>query len=219
MSWFAPRSTAPAPHRPRPRTRRRTRRNAGFTLIEASLTTVIIGVAVLSIVEAQEAYLRKNDWATRTGTAMQLTNEVRELMANLPLLDPQTPNDQAGLDFDEDPDDISTWDDLDDFAANVGEFTGTSEPRVFSAATTGGPINALGLPVPELRQYSQTVEVRVVDDYNLRQTKPFDWEAGTPRNPLVYRVRVSVAYQQDPDDPEATPDQLTDTTWIATRQF
>ena len=197
---------------------RSTRRNAGFTLIEASLTTVIIGVAVLSIVEAQQAYQAKNAIATRVGTAMQLTNEIRELMANLPLLDPQTPNDQAGLDFDEDEAMPSTWDDLDDFVGSVSA-TGEPTPRVFDAATTGGPINAIGFPVPELRQFSQQVEVQPVDDFNLRFANNFDVLGDEPRNPLVYRIRVVVAFQQDPDDPQQTPTTLTDTSWIATRQF
>jgi len=42
---------------------RTSRRAKGFTLMEAALTTVIVGVGVLSIVEAQQAYHQKNDWA------------------------------------------------------------------------------------------------------------------------------------------------------------
>ena len=42
--------------------------NRGFTLIEAALTTAIVGTGVLSIMAAQQAYLRKNDWAQRAGT-------------------------------------------------------------------------------------------------------------------------------------------------------
>ena len=64
---------------------RRHRRDAGFTLIEAALTTVIIGTGVLAIVGAQQAYHQKNAWAQRTGTAMLLANEIREMTMPLPI--------------------------------------------------------------------------------------------------------------------------------------
>jgi hypothetical protein len=59
-----------------------------FTLMEAALATVIIGVGVLAVVEAQQAFLRKNQWSTHTSTAMFLANEVREMTRNLPRHDP-----------------------------------------------------------------------------------------------------------------------------------
>ena len=70
---------------------RHPRRQRGFTLIEASLTTVIIGTGVLAILAAQQAYHRKNDWAQRTGTAVLLANEIRELTLPMPQHDPFNP--------------------------------------------------------------------------------------------------------------------------------
>jgi hypothetical protein len=45
---------------------------------------------VLAILAAQQAFHKKNDWASRNGTAMQLANELRELTMVLPKHDPFT---------------------------------------------------------------------------------------------------------------------------------
>ncbi|MBY0311399.1 MAG: prepilin-type N-terminal cleavage/methylation domain-containing protein [Phycisphaerales bacterium] len=65
---------------------RRSRR--GFTLLETALATVIIGVGVLALVEAQQAFLRSNSWSTQAATATYLANEIRELTRKLPKHDP-----------------------------------------------------------------------------------------------------------------------------------
>ena len=53
--------------RPRSTSRRGSAR--GFTLIETALTTVIIGVGVVAIVEAQQAFMRSNGWSSEAATA------------------------------------------------------------------------------------------------------------------------------------------------------
>jgi prepilin-type N-terminal cleavage/methylation domain-containing protein len=60
----------------------------GFTLIETALATVIIGVGVLALVEAQGAFLKSNAWSSQSATAFYLANEVRELTRRLPKHDP-----------------------------------------------------------------------------------------------------------------------------------
>ena len=54
----------------RPRGQGRDRR--GLTLIEAAMTTVIIGVAVLAVMTAFTAFHQKNQWAGRVATATYL---------------------------------------------------------------------------------------------------------------------------------------------------
>lgn len=66
--------------------RRRSRR--GFTLLETALATVIIGVGVLALVEAQQAFLKSNSWSSQSATATYLANEIRELTRGLPKHDP-----------------------------------------------------------------------------------------------------------------------------------
>jgi hypothetical protein len=68
--------------------RRGARSTRAFTLIEAALATVIVGVGVLALVEAQTAFLRSNSWSTQAATATYLANEIRELTYKLPKHDP-----------------------------------------------------------------------------------------------------------------------------------
>src|SRR5205085_2463013 len=71
----------------------RQRRQAGargFTLIETALATVIIGVGVLALLEAQQAFMKSNDWSTQAATATYLANEIREMTRKLPRHDPVT---------------------------------------------------------------------------------------------------------------------------------
>lgn len=69
--------------------KRRAHRSArGFTLLETALATVIIGVGVMALVEAQQAFLRSNAWSSQSATATYLANEIRELTRKLPKHDP-----------------------------------------------------------------------------------------------------------------------------------
>lgn len=61
---------------------------SGFTLIETALATVIIGVGVLALVEAQGAFLRSNSWSSQSATGTYLANEIREFTRRLPRHDP-----------------------------------------------------------------------------------------------------------------------------------
>jgi prepilin-type N-terminal cleavage/methylation domain-containing protein len=70
----------------------RTARRAGrgFTLIETALATVIVGVGVLALLDAQAAFHVSNDWSTHAATGTYLANEIRELTRKLPNHDPVT---------------------------------------------------------------------------------------------------------------------------------
>ena len=216
------------PHAARPA------RRGGFTLIEATLATVIVATGVLALVEAQQAYHVKNDFAVRQSTAFLLANEIRELMANRPLLDPQVPNADPGIDLGENPDDPRTFDDLDDFVTDAT--FGAEKGRDYGVLYGGtGPINALGLEIPELRRYQQRIKVIQVNPNQLRQNAGFDFavikdgtgstdpsdprppEYEIERQPEIYRISVSVEYSADPDAPDAAgrTQTLTTVSWIA----
>ncbi len=184
----------PTPQR-RLRLRRRTAR--GFTLMEAALTTVIIGVGVLSIVEAQQAYHKKNDWAARVGTAQLLANELRELTISLPYDDPLTGQTYVGPEPGETT--LAHYDDLDDFAGAISGNQG-------AGLTFNPPINALRLPIADLDQWTQTIRVEnVLDDYMDASVAP---PLGSTN---LMRVTVTVLYQ-GPDDP--SPQVITSLTWV-----
>ena len=75
--------------RPRGRVRR------AFTLLEAALATVIIGVGVLALIQAQATFVTTNEWSTQNATATYLCNELREGIRSMPRHDPV-----SGLYFD-----------------------------------------------------------------------------------------------------------------------
>lgn len=184
---------------PSPRaTARLRRRRRGFTLIEAALTTVIVGTGVLSILAAQQAYHRKNMWAQRVGVAALLANELRELTMTLPRHDPISGAATLGPEADETT--VASYDDLDDFAGVVAE-------DGFGAGTViSPPINALRQTIDGMDGWTQVVEVaNVLPGYiSAASTLPL----GTSD---LYRVRVSVLYQ-GPNDAEAQT--ITQLTWL-----
>ena len=172
------------------------RRSSGFTLIEAALATVIIGTGVLSILAAQQAYHRKNDWAQRTGTAMLLANEIRELTLTLPQHDPISGTANMGPEAGET---IASYDDLDDFAGPV--VNGVGEGVTFDP-----PINALRQTIADLDGWSQVVKVENVLPDNISST--FTQNLGTTD---LMRVTVTINYQSPQSD---EPMMVTTLTWM-----
>ncbi|MEM9418223.1 MAG: hypothetical protein AAGA25_04090 [Planctomycetota bacterium] len=184
---------------------------AGFTLIEAALTMVIVGVGVLAMVSAQQAYHIKNDWAQRTGTAQMIANEIRELTLTLPHHDPITGSDTLGPETNEqgttpDPQtDVANYDDLDDFAGTV---TGAGYG---SGVTFSPPINGLRLPITGMEQWSQVVTVENVFPDNLVADSTNIQPLGSTD---MMRVNVAINYQLDSASPIET---ITTMTWIVAR--
>lgn len=185
---------------PRIRVRRRhPRRRGGFTLIEASLTTVIVGTGVLAIVAAQQAYHMKNNWAGRTTTAMLLANEMRELTLNMPLHDPITGETNYGPEADETT--ALSYDDLDDFAGTITAGTGTG-------TTFNPPINALRQEIDDLDRWTQVVTVEnVLPDYiDAAFTQPIG-------STSVMRITVAIQFQ---DPQSGQQETITELTWLVT---
>jgi type II secretory pathway pseudopilin PulG len=94
-----------------PRARSSRKRRGGFTLIEAAITTVIIGVGCVAMLELLGAgTLANNDGAELT-TAMNLAGNIRECMTGVAYTDPTNPThwgSEAG-------ETTATYNDLDDF--------------------------------------------------------------------------------------------------------
>ena len=183
--------------------RRPHHRKAGFTLIESALTTVIVGTGVLAMVAAQRAYLQKNDWAQRTGTAVLLANELRELTLTMPSHDSFTPT-NMGPETGEGRIEVAgvgqfTFDDVDDFAGVV--VSGVGAGTEFSP-----PINALQQEIAGLNGWSQLIQVGNVlpDNISADTTQPLGTTA-------LMRVTVIVQFQ-GPND--ANPTTMTQLTWV-----
>lgn len=136
---------------------RRNRSDAqGFTLIESAMATVIIGVGVLAMVDAQSSFITANSWSSHAASGTYLANEIREMTRNLPKHDPV-----VGLFIEEDgaagilhgwgPDggevSVDDFDDIEDFDGITFSFQGTAG---FDDGDLPGPINAYGEIIPDI---------------------------------------------------------------------
>jgi prepilin-type N-terminal cleavage/methylation domain-containing protein len=216
--------TNPRPHvklapRKRARSVRRGARRA-FTLIETAMAVVIIGVGVVAMVDAQQAFMKSNAWSSQAATATFLANEIREYTRRLPRHDPVT-----GLELDEDelvgwgPEEGEvTHDDYDD----IDDFDGV---RFGDGGDFSGPINASGGLIPRLDAdgnpviideeiqpmsgWSQQVTVEKVNPFDLAEVLDDDAVDAASgdfegRGPDDFPVRVTVTvFYQGPEDEEA----------------
>lgn len=141
-------------------------RRAAFTLIETALATVIVGVGVLAMVAAQQAFHQQNNWSTHASIAERLGNEIREMTLTLPRHDPVTGNTFWGPEANE-----PSWDDYDD----VDDFDGAGAGLIFGAdwdpdTPDNGPINARREIIPNMNGWEQVVTVRNVDPFYITDT-------------------------------------------------
>ncbi len=169
----------------------------GFTLIETALATIIVGVGVVAIVSAQQAFHIKNNWSTHASTATLLGNEIREMTLNLPRYDPVTGQAYWGSEPNEAW--VGDFDDIDDFDGDGGGL-------IFSADfdPPNGPINAQREVIANMRGWTQIVEVYNVDPFDITSI-----QADGATNML--RVEVIVTYQAPSD---STPREMTRVSWI-----
>jgi len=208
----------------RPRTR--SVRASGFTLIEAALATVIVGVGVLAMVDAQQAFIKTNTWSSHAASGTFLANEIHEMTRNLPKHDPV-----VGLAFVDDGGGgtvLSGWgpnvaefgladfDDVDDFDGITFSFTGTAG---FDDGDLPGPVNAFGEVVPQIDVngsivmdggvevamdgWRQTVVVEKVDPFDTSVIRANDYVEpaagdfeGLEVGEFPLRVTVIVTYQR-----------------------
>lgn len=203
-------------------------RARGFTLIEAALTTVIVGTGVLAIVAAQQAYHQKNDWAQRTGTAHHLANELREMTLGLPMHDPISGTANLGYESNETAgsvgddgrlhvalgeNELLNWDDLDDFAGVING-AGRGSGTVFYP-----PMNALRQSIDDMENWRQVIEVEGVWpnmlDMTFNQASLDSIDSDTGEH-AFYRITVNVQYQ-DPSKQPQEFDTITELTWVVPR--
>jgi type II secretory pathway pseudopilin PulG len=146
-------------------------RDCGFTLIEAAMTTVIIGVGILASMSLFAACSQQNMNSSEMTTAMMLATNIQEAMANLAFCDPITGKTTFGPEGGET---LASYDDLDDF----------------DGQTISPPIDALRASIPNLSQYSQVINVDPVDPNNLSVTLP-----KTITNRTAVRIQVHVYFK------------------------
>lgn len=173
--------------------RRRARR--GFTLMEAALATVIIGVGVISVMTLLSALTSQNAAANQSTTAMLLATHVQEAMTGLPFNDSAYGSASFGPESGET---LSTYDDIDDF----------------DGQSLSPPIDSTRARLDQLSQYTQVISVWPVYANQLASNT----NAASPDLPKTTytgaaRVMVRVLYKRVP---AATAVEVYRTSWIRT---
>ena len=126
---------------------RATKYNSGFSLIEALIAIVLVGLAVASLLAANGAFTKANGAGTDLSTAEFLVEQIRELTALLPVIDPETEDATFGPESGET---LAGYDDLDDF----------------DGASFSPPIGADRIPLADLPAFSQQITVQNVHKSN-----------------------------------------------------
>ena len=122
------------------------RYEGGFTLIEVLIAIMLVGLAIASLVAANISFTKANAAGVELSTAEFLIEQIKELTALLPVVDPETGTDLFG------PEEAGpgSYDDLDDF----------------DGASFSPPINANREFLNDFAAFSQKVTVENVSASN-----------------------------------------------------
>ena len=128
---------------------RHRKHDAAFSLIEALIAIVLVGIAVVSLLVANGSFTRANAAGTDLSTAEFLIEQIRELTTTLPVVDPNTETTTFG------PEEASLagYDDLDDF----------------DGASFSPPINADRQTLNDFAAFTQQITVQNVSANNFEQ--------------------------------------------------
>ena len=141
-------TTQPSPYT-RPRRSSRGGGRPGFLLIEAALTTIIIGVGVVALVQLLAIGTKNNDTSARMTTAVNMANNIHEIMAGLPLYDPNY---------------STTWNPN---LSSVSTFAGITE---FDGSTFSPPLDNTRASMSGYGAWSETITVQSLNEDNLGTT-------------------------------------------------
>jgi len=142
-----------------------TRRTYGFTLIEVLVAVALVGIAVVALIAANRTFTIANGQGLNISTAEFLAEQIRELTAPMPVVDPQTTTTTFGAEEGA----IADYDDLDDF----------------DGVSISPPIDAGKVAMSEFSAFTQQITVENVSGSNFEQV------VGDHTTPFV-RVSVSI---------------------------
>ena len=171
-------------------TGRRPRR--GFTLLEAMLATMIVGVGILSMMQLFTACTLQNRSALNMTTAMLLAQNVQETMAGLSFADPAFGRTYFGP---EPGQTLGSYDDIDDFDDGDGG-KGTAAAKILNP-----PIDSTRQPISQLAQYAQDVSVWPVYWNKLNSnTNPWSPDVSQLSDQDAARVTVRILHRRTATD-------------------
>jgi prepilin-type N-terminal cleavage/methylation domain-containing protein len=163
------------------RSRRPADGRRGFTLIEAAMVTVIIGVGVVAMLQLLAAGTVSNSEGTELTTAINLANNIREMSLGLAYYDPtdmaKTPpvynwdtKEATVKDYDNIMDldgATDTWNDPKDSAAGYQKFS--------------PPLDVRRDPITTYKDWAQWVKVETVSANSVATVLPHDATSPTAR--------------------------------------
>jgi len=146
-----------------------TRNPKGFSLIEALIAVVLVGLSVTALVVANHSFTQANSFGADLSTAEFVIEQIRELTVLLPVVDPETTTTTFG------PEEtgLAVYDDVDDF----------------DGATFSPPISANRATLSDLAGFSQEVTVQKVS--------PSNFDTVVPDDDLSAFVRITVNVLQN----------------------
>ncbi|MBW8017226.1 MAG: prepilin-type N-terminal cleavage/methylation domain-containing protein [Planctomycetes bacterium] len=118
---------------------------SGFTLIEALIATVLIGIAIAALVTSNISHTQANAYGMHTSTAEFLIEEIKAMTMPLEVTDPNSGTSVYGPEADEIA--VTDYDDLDDF----------------DGVTFNPPVDVNGNVLSDFSEYSQVVIVENLD--------------------------------------------------------
>ena len=121
----------------------------GFSLIEVLISTILVGLAIVALLTASSAFTIANGAGADLSTAEFLIEQIRELTAMLPVIDPETGTAVFGAE----EANLSGYDDLDDF----------------NGAVFSPPVGANRAVLNSFAAFSQQVTVENVSRTNFEQ--------------------------------------------------
>jgi type II secretory pathway pseudopilin PulG len=165
----------------------------GFTLPEASLAVLIVGIGFLAVMELFSACTLENQRSSQVTTAQLLATNIQELMANLAFKDPHYSTTTWGAEAGES---LMSYNDIDDF----------------DGLSFNPPLDSTRAAIPQLARYTQVVTVMPVDPNrpgnNTDTVKP---EIGKGTYTGAVRVRVAVLYRANAKD---LPVEVLRSAWV-----
>ncbi|MCK4625798.1 MAG: hypothetical protein KAV00_10840 [Phycisphaerae bacterium] len=142
----------------------------GFTLIEALIASIIVGLGITALLMASKSGTQVNANAREITHAVNLGQEVREWTLKLPFLDPETPDNSPGPDGAEDPQ--TFVDDLDDL----------------KTVTYSPPRDANGQAISDMTGWSQQITL------SWRQQNSISQTVSDGASEIIY-VEVVISYE------------------------
>lgn len=164
----------PVPITTRPPAGLRSRAAPGFTLIEAAMVLVIIGIGVLGMLQLLAAGTVANGNAAGITTAMSLASNIRELSLGLEFYDPNqvaANPDPNTLVWNSKEASVELYDNITDLDGPADTWDKANDPssgyQKFSP-----PIDGTRKPVTGYANWAQHVKVETVDPIKMRSTLP-----------------------------------------------